>query len=164
MVRMPKASARLNTRERSRPEEGGFTLMETTISLVLLLVVGLGAASLFSYSIYNNSAGSDRATALAVAQQAMEQLRNADFKVGVTDASLNAGTYTQTGVIRDGRRFTVVKIIDDNPATPAVDVNPSTTLKGITVRVTANSVGRGWASGAFATMTLVTQRARSDSK
>lgn len=164
MVRMAKASARPHTRERSRRQEGGFTLMETTIALVLLLVVGLGAASLFSYSIYNNSAGSDRATALAVAQQAMEQLRTADFKISTTDASLNAGTYTQNGVIRDGRRFTVVKIIDDNPATPAVDVNPSTSLKGITVRVTANSVGRGWASGAFATMTLVTQRTRSDAK
>jgi len=138
--------------------------METTIALVLLLIVGLGAASLFSYSIYNNSASSDRATALAVAQQAMEQLRNADFNLTTTDASLNGGTYTQTGVIRDGRQYTVVKIIDDNAATAAVDIDAATTLKKITVRVTANSIGRGWATGAFATITLVSQRAKCDYK
>ena len=146
----------------ARRGEAGFTLMETTIALVLLMIVGLGAASLFAYSIYNNSAGSDRATALAVAQQAMEQLRNTDFNLTATDASLAAGTYTQTGVIRDGREFTVVKIIDDDPATAAVDVNAATTLKNITVSVTAKSIGRGWATGAFATITLVSQRAKCD--
>lgn len=146
----------------TRPSEAGFTLMETTIALVLLLIVGLGAASMFAYSIYNNSAGSDRATALAVAQQAMEQLRNADFNLTRTDASLNGGTYTQNGVIRDGRQFKVVKIIDDNVATAAVDVNAATTFKKITVTVTANSVGKGWASGSFATITLVSQRAKCD--
>jgi Tfp pilus assembly protein PilV len=148
----------------ARTREAGFTLMETTIALVLLMIVGLGAASLFTYSIYNNSAGSDRATALAVAQQAMEQLRNTDFNLTTTDASLAAGTYTQTGVIRDGREFTVVKIIDDDPATTAVDVNTATTLKKITVSVTAKSIGRGWATGAFATITLVSQRAKCDYK
>jgi Tfp pilus assembly protein PilV len=136
--------------------------METTIALVLLLIVGLGAASLFAYSIYNNSAGSDRATALAVAQQAMEQLRNADFNLTTTDASLNGGTFTQNGVIRDGRQFKVVKIIDDNVTTSAVDVNAATTLKKITVTVTANSVGKGWASGALSTITLVSERAKCD--
>ena len=147
-----------------RRGEAGFTLVEATIALVLLLIVGLGAASLFAYSIYNNSAGSDRATALAVAQQAMEQLRNADFNLTTTDATLNGGTYTQNGVIRDGRQFTVVKIIDDNAATDTVEVNAATTLKKITIRVTANSIGRGWATGAFATITLVSQRAKCDYK
>jgi Tfp pilus assembly protein PilV len=147
-----------------RRGEAGFTLVEATIALVLLLIVGLGAASLFAYSIYNNSAGSDRATALAVAQQAMEQLRNADFNLTTTDASLNGGTYTQNGVIRDGRQFTVVKVIDDNVATDTVEVNAATTLKKITVRVTANSIGKGWATGAFATITLVSQRAKCDYK
>jgi Tfp pilus assembly protein PilV len=162
MERQSRSLARPANRADIPSNEAGFTLMETTIALVLLLIVGLGAASLFSYSIYNNSAGSDRATALAVAQQAMEQLRNADFNLTNTDASLNGGTYTQNGVIRDGRQFKVVKIIDDNVATSAVEVNAATTLKRIEITVTANGMGKGWASGALSTITLVSQRAKCD--
>jgi len=164
MERLSQSIQRPGDRPDASANEAGFTLMETTIALVLLLIVGLGAASLFAYSIYNNSAGSDRATALAVAQQAMEQLRNADFNLTTTDASLNGGTYTQNGVLRDGRQFKVVKIIDDNVTTSALEVNAASTLKKITVTVTANSVGKGWASGNLATITLVSQRAKCDYK
>ena len=150
-------------RHQNRRSESGFTLVEAIIALLLMLVVALGSASLFSFSIYNNSGGQDRSTGLAIAQQALELLRNAEFTPDNTDATLAAGTYIQTGVVRDGRRFTVTKVIDDNPSTVAVDVNTNTTLKAIRITVSPESMGRGWALGAGGTVTLLTQRARMDS-
>lgn len=139
----------------------GFSLLEATIALLLMLVVALGSASLFSFSIYNNSGGSDRATSLAIAQQALEMARSAQFNSTTTDESLDAGSDDQE-VVRDERRFTVTRFIDDNPATLGPDVNPNTNLKGITITVVPRSIGRGWAFGAGGTVTLYTLRARTD--
>jgi Tfp pilus assembly protein PilV len=152
----------LGAQERSASEQSGFTLVEAVIALLLMLVVALGSASLFSFSIYNNSGGTDRATALSIAQQTMERFRSAQFNSTVTDVSFNAGTTVQPTVVRDGRRFGVTVTVDDNPATTAIDVNPATNLKGIRVAVVPQSIGKGWAFGASGTITLFTQRSRSD--
>ncbi len=91
------------TEERSSiTEQSGFTLLEAVIALLIMLIVALGSASLFSFSIYNNSGGTDRATSLAIAQQALERLRSAQFNSTTTDAVLNGGTTPQTGIVRDG--------------------------------------------------------------
>lgn len=132
--------------------EEGFSLIETTIAMLLMLIVALGSASLFTFSIYNNSGGSDRAVSLAIAQQAMEALRGATFNGTTTDAQLNAGSTTQNGVIRDGRSFTVTRTVVDN----------STTLKTITITVRSQAIVTGWASGAGGTITLMSQRSRAD--
>lgn len=150
----------LATLRRDNPE-AGFTLIETTIALVLMLIVALGSASLFSFSIYNNSGGSDRAAALAIAQQAMESLRSLEFSPTTTDPRLGAGTYVQN--VSDGRQFKVTKIIDDNPATAQIDIDAAATLKSIKIIVEPQSIGRGWAFGSGSTITLLTQRARADS-
>jgi Tfp pilus assembly protein PilV len=141
------------------PEEGhrkadqlGFSLLEAVIALLLMLIVALGSASLFSFSIYNNSGGSDRATSIAIAQQALERLRSAQFNSTTTDPSLNAGTTVQAGIIRASRTFTLTVTITDI----------TTTLKSITVTVVPQSMGRGWAFGAGGTITLITQRSRTD--
>ena len=142
----PASHANYHSRENG---EAGFSLLESTIGLLLMMIVALGSASLFSFSIYNNSGGSDRATSMAIAQQAIEQLRSAKFNSTTTDAALNGGTTTQNGVIRDGRSFNVTRIIDDDPTTPAPDVVPTTNLKTITVIVVPRSIGQGWALGAI---------------
>src|SRR5258705_11566394 len=49
--------------------ELGFTLMETTIALLILMVVGLGADSLFFYAATNTSTARDRQLALAVGRK-----------------------------------------------------------------------------------------------
>ncbi len=142
--------------------EAGFSLIEAVIALLLMMIVALGSASLFSFSIYNNSGGSDRATSLAIAQEALEVLRSAQFNATTTDASLTGGTTVQPAVVRDGRTFSVTRIVDDVPSTAAVDINAATTLKGITVTVVPQSIGRGWASGVGGTVTLITQRSKTD--
>lgn len=143
-------------------DQSGFTLLEAVIALVLMLIVALGSASLFSYSVYNNSGGSDRATSLAIAQQSIERLRSAQFNSVATDPSLNAGAPVVSTIVRDGRQFSLTIAIDDNPATQAIDVNAATNLKGITVTVVPQSIGGGWAFGAGGTITLFTQRSRTD--
>lgn len=143
-------------------DQSGFTLLESVFAMLLMLIVALGSASLFSYSIYNNSGGADRATSLAIAQQQIERLRSARFTSTVTDASLNAGAPVTSTVVSGGRQFALTVAIDDNPSTLAIDVNAATNLKGITVTVVSQSIGRGWAFGSGGTITLFTQRARTD--
>jgi Tfp pilus assembly protein PilV len=125
----------------ARPQEAGFTILETVIALFVTLVVGFGAIGLFLFSANFNAGASDRARALAVAQEAMEELRSKSF----TDGALAAGTITTT-VTRgsnnansaDLRSFTVTKLVE-NDATTA----PASRQKKITVTVTpVNSGGR----------------------
>lgn len=137
--------------------ERGFTLIETTIALLVMMIVMLGAASLFAFSVYNNTNGADRTQTLAVAQQTLETLRSARFTNAATDPVLNAGTLTQN-VVRGGygssgnRPYTIVSTI--------VDTTP--TIKTITVSVTPTGAGPAWARGPAARVTIVTQRAKSD--
>lgn len=142
--------------------EAGFTLIETTIALVVMMIAALGAASLFSFSINYNSGASDRLVALAVAQEQLERIRIAQFNSTTTAAILTGGTSTQSGLIRNGKRYTVTTTIDDDPATIAVEVSSTTNLKRITVAVAPDAVSQGWSLNAGARITLITQRARTD--
>jgi Tfp pilus assembly protein PilV len=136
--------------------ERGFTLIETTIALVVMMIVMLAAASLFAYAVYNNSAGVDRAQTLAVAQESMEILRSASFSKSRVDAILNPGTQTQTAVPRGGtngiRYYDITWTI--------VDTTP--TVKTITVQVTPKGAGLAGANGTAASLSVMTQRAKAD--
>lgn len=141
----------------SNKGEGGFTLIETAIALLIMMIVVLGVASLFAFSIYNNTSATDRTQTLAVAQQTLETLRIARFSNTETDSILSAGTITQH-VTRGGhegtgsRPYTIVSTI--------VDTTP--TIKTITVSVTPIGAGASWATGMAASVTIVTQRAMTD--
>jgi len=139
---------------RTRASESGFTVLETAISLLLMAIVGLGAASLFFYSARNLVSAGDREMAMAVGQQRMEQLRNVSFN----DASLGA-TSTEGAaatVIRAGRQYTVRTTITDTNV-----VSGQATAKTITVKVTPDSEQSTWArvvSSIFGSVTLVSIR------
>jgi type II secretory pathway pseudopilin PulG len=147
---------------RSRASERGFSLLEAVISLLLMTIVALGSASLFSYSIYNNSGGSDRVSSLSIAQEALEIARSAQFNSTGTDEYLDGGTKSQNGIVRGRRRFNLTKTVDDDPSTPGLQVNAASNFKSITVTVVPQNTGRGWALGAGGTITLITQRSRTD--
>ena len=136
-----------------RSDEAGFSILETAIALVLMAVVGLGAASLFFFAVRNTVSAGDRELAMAVAQQKLEQLRNVDF----TDASLAATGGTSTTLTRASRSYTVLTTITDSNV-----VNGQATTKTVTVRVTPNSDGATWArnvTSVFGSVSLVWQRA-----
>jgi Tfp pilus assembly protein PilV len=122
--------------------ESGFTIIETSIAMVIMMVAALASASLFAYAIGNNSSANDRELAMAVAQQQLEQLRSSTF----TDTSLNAVVANTTTIVRAGRSYAVVKTITNSNT-----INGQPTLKTITVWVTP-------AGSPLSTVTLYTVR------
>lgn len=138
-----------------RDGQEGFTLIETAVSLVVMMIVGLGAASLFVFALNTNSSARDRELSMAVAQQQMERLRNTRF------ASL-AATVSSTGganktVTSGDRSYSVVTTIADTVAGDA-------TQKTITVQVapiSTNTNGLTAVQRVFGGVTLVTQRSTS---
>ena len=135
--------------------ESGFTLLETTIAMVLLAIVGLGIAGCFFYAAKNNSSARDRELAMAVAQQQMEQLRNASF----ADASLTATPIngTEVTLLRAGRRYVVSTTITDSNVQ-----NGTVRTKRIQIRVFPWSDDAPWARdrnlSIFGSVTLVLVR------
>ena len=88
--------------------EGGFTLIETSIAMVVMMVGALACSSLFVFSIQNNVGGSERALSMAVAQQQLEQLRSVDYE----DSTLNDRT-TNFTVTTGGRTYNVQRAVVD---------------------------------------------------
>jgi Tfp pilus assembly protein PilV len=130
--------------------KSGFTLLETAIAAVLMAIVGLGIASLFSYAAHNTQSAGDRQLAMAVAQQRMEELRNVAF----TDSTLTATSVSGTSATTTSasRHYVVVTTITDSNI-----VNGQATVKTITVQVTPQT-GDPLASGLFGSVTMVSAR------
>jgi type II secretory pathway pseudopilin PulG len=122
---------------RAVANERGFTLIETTIAMMIMMVAGLGVVSLFTYSISYNSGGNDRAVAISIAQQQIEQLRSVQF----TDSILNvsAATVLTPDTVSNGRTYRVTRTVTGSNN----DINGNPTLKTITIRVDPTSPGWG---------------------
>ena len=122
--------------------ERGFTLVETAIAMVVLMVAGLAATSLFVYSVKYNAGANDRAVAQSLAQRQMESLRKTSFA--------NLVDSTQT-VASAGRNFTVaVAVCNDGTAA----CGGSTAVKRLTVTVTPANAGAKWALNSVTLITL----------
>jgi Tfp pilus assembly protein PilV len=142
--------------------QAGFTLLEAAIALVMLMVIGLGVASLFSYAVQANGRANDRELAMAIAQKRMEWLRTIPFNTqtrsvafsfpnGGLGATATAGV-TET-VTNAGRSYVVNTVITDLNVVP--NGNPdqgAPTRKRIQMSVTPTA-GTG-----FDTVTITTQR------
>ena len=135
---------------KSRKGESGFTLIETTIASLVMLVGALACSSLFVFSVQNNIGGSERALAMAVAQQQLEQIRSVKYE----DATLTAGTTTST-VTNGERNYTVQRVVAAQTNADGTAQN----LKRITVTVTPQS-GQPWMRSA---VVLVTYRSTTNS-
>lgn len=147
-------------------DEHGFTLIETVIAFLILMIAALGVVSVFAYSVNYNAGGNNRLQAITIAQQQLEQLRNAKFNAPVggvskTDAILAAGTTTTNVTGADGRSYTITTVIDDDLTTTGVQTDTTSTLKGIQITVTPNGAGAAWAAGSSTSaVTIITQRTR----
>lgn len=130
-------------------KEQGFTLIETAVSLVIMMVIGLGAASLFAYATMANSGATDRELAMAVAQKRMEWLRTIPFSVttrnlaySYPNGGLGATTEATESETSSGRTYTVVTIIENTRVVPAGQLDAGQpTVKTITIRVTPQGAG-----------------------
>jgi Tfp pilus assembly protein PilV len=120
---------------KNKKGQQGFTLMETSIAMVVMMVGALGIASLFVFSTQNNVGGSERALAMAVAQQQLEQLRSVTYE----DTTLDVGTVTST-VRSAEQNYSVARTVE-------LETNAGGSprqLKKITIRVTPQVGGPNW--------------------
>ena len=112
-------------------QERGFTLIETCIALVMLMIIVCGVLPLGVYALKYNSAAGIRAGAVADAQRKLEQLRGGSFTSCVSSSeTLSIGpTESQT--------YTVDVVVTD----------VTSTLKNI--RITVTPQGRSTTGGVY---------------
>jgi Tfp pilus assembly protein PilV len=111
--------------------EHGFTLIETCIAMVMLMVIVCGVLPLGVYALKYNSAAAVRAGAVAAAQRKLEQLRAGSFTSCVSSSEVvSIGT-------TESQTYTVDVIVTD----------VTTTLKNIQITVTPE--GRSTSGGVY---------------
>jgi len=125
--RFPRCSPNQN----SERHEEGFTLIETSIALVVMMIGALSITALFAFAISYNSDAADRAVALALAQRQMERFRALSF----SDAELTTGSTNQS-VTSNDRSYTLTTTIGG-----------TSTLKTINIQVVPLGATRPWAAG-----------------
>lgn len=108
---------------------GGFSLFECVIALLILCVISLSVGSVLSFSRSNSENAKKRHTALLLAQQRMEDVRNTEF------ANLAAAVVTENDVLLDGVLFTVVRTITQTDVINSTAA-PGPETKQILVEVT----------------------------
>lgn len=143
--------------QRKPNSEAGFTLLETTIAMVLLAIAGLGVAACFFFAARNNTSARDRELSMAVAQQQMEQFRNTTFDDAALNATATSGV--SSTIMRGGRRYMVQTTITDTNFQ-----NGTARTKTIQVRVSPWSASQRWARNittVFGSVTIVSQRTAS---
>ncbi len=136
--------------------DAGFSLIETAIALLVLMVVGLGATSLFFYAVRYNAGAAERAMALAVAQQKLESLRAVPFDDPLLAPANETDICTAAEPCYSGdRAFTATKtVITSNNVTVNGLTRPTT--KTITISVLPLRGSLPWTAGAIS---VTTQRA-----
>ena len=140
-----KINRRNKTARSDQQGQRGFTLVETCISMVVMMVAGLAVSSLFVFSLQNNVGGGDRALAMGVAQQQLERLRSVAYE----DTTLDVGSTTST-VTTGERSYSVVKTI----ALETNDDNSSKQLKRITIVVTPTEGAPAWTRSSVTLVSL----------
>lgn len=158
LTRKEQAAADASTNISGR-SEAGFSLIETSVAMVIILVGALAVSEAFTYSILYNAGNASRTQALAILQQETELLRSKKFSPSTTDPELTGGTKPDKIVSApNGGNFAVTDVIDDDPFTDGVQVDPNSTFKEITVSVRLVSPSPGWQTAIPAT--VIMRRAR----
>jgi type IV pilus modification protein PilV len=111
-------------------KDGGFTLLEVMIALVILSVGLLGLAALQLVAIKGNAFSSEMTYATMLAQQHAEILKSRAF----TDSDLTAGDHSAIGNSK-GVHYTVAWNVTDNA--------PDTDMKTIHLTVQWQSLRQG---------------------
>src|ERR1041385_3070064 len=116
---------------RHHKQERGFTLIETCIAMVVLMIVACGVLPLGVYALKYNSAAAIRAGAVTAAQRKLEQLRAGSFTSCISSSEVVTVGPTES------QSYTVAVTVTDVTAT----------LKTITIVVTPQ--GRSTTGGVY---------------
>ena len=153
----------MDRRNNGRRKEAGFTLLEAAFSLVILMIIGIGVAPLFTYAIKANSYADDRELAMAIAQKRMEWLRTIPFTTQTRHVAFSypnggleatSATGVNETVTNAGRSYTVNTVIQNLSVVPVGKPDAGeATVKSIKVSVTPAG-----AASAFETVAVTTQR------
>ncbi|MFL6467571.1 MAG: prepilin-type N-terminal cleavage/methylation domain-containing protein [Pyrinomonadaceae bacterium] len=132
---------------RKPKSEDGFSLIEITIALVILMVVVMGVFAAFTYSTVYNTGNNGRSQALSVLQDEVETLRAVKFNPppAVVAPELAGGVKAaKTRQAADGATYLVDVTVDDDPFTPGVQTDATKTIKEITLTVTPLGTANTW--------------------
>lgn len=153
----------MNLRNNRRREEAGFTLLEAAFSLIILMIIGIGVAPLFTYAIKANCNADDRELAMAIAQKRMEWLRTIPFTTQTRHLAFSypngglevtSATGVDETVTNAGRSYTVNTVIQNLSVVPVGKPDAGEpTVKSIKVSVTPLG-----AATTFETVSVTTQR------
>ncbi len=127
---------------------GGFSLIECVVALIVLLVASLAVISVFNYSFRSGESSRKRFAGILLAEQRIEDLRNTNFN------DLTAGTVTEQNVFYEGVSYRVSRTISDTDLL-TVATAPGPEIKQIIVTVTPTN-----ATLASETVTINTVRAK----
>ena len=116
---------------RAHKQERGFTLIETCIAMVIMMIVVCGVLPLGVYALKYNSAAAIRAGAVTAAQRKLEQLRAGSFNSCTSSSEVVSVGPT------DSPTYTINVTVTD----------VTTTLKNITITVTPQ--GRSTSGGVY---------------
>ena len=116
---------------RAHKKDSGFTLIETCVAMVMLMIVVCGVLPLGVYALNYNSAAAIRAGAVTAAQRKLEQLRAGSFSSCISSSEVVA-----VGPV-DSPSYTVDVTVTD----------VTTSLKNITITVTPQ--GRSTSGGVY---------------
>jgi Tfp pilus assembly protein PilV len=156
-----------NRHERSehegRSSQRGFTLLETAIALVMIMIISLGVVSLFAYATQANTSADDRELSMSIAQKRLEWLRTIPFN---TQTRSLAYSYPNGGlaatdpagvsetVTSAGRSYTVTTIITDESLVPIANPDGGAPARK-SIQISVTPLG---SVTAFETVTINTQR------
>lgn len=127
--------------------QAGFTLVETIIAMMVFLIALLGVFATFAYAVSYNMGNNLRSQALTVLQKEAELLRSAKFTPDSTktDAALKGGVKpVKTVTSEDNTSFAVLITVDDDPFIDLVQIDPTKTLKEITIEVKSTNSTNAW--------------------
>jgi Tfp pilus assembly protein PilV len=123
--------------------EKGFTIPEVIIAGVILIILGVGLLSAYTFVIKLNHISNVRAQALTVLQREVEQFRSFRFVPGTTNPNLTAGEKLnyKTGVLSsDGFAFNISVWVDNDPLDtvgPALNAIPDVDCKFKQIKIVA---------------------------
>jgi Tfp pilus assembly protein PilV len=150
-----KSLSKKNSTFSQSNREAGFSLIEATMAIVILLITLLGVFSVFTYAIVYNTGNNTRSQALSVLQKEVEQTRSAKFTPVITDSELTGGVKAAKNVAAaDGSNYKVEITVDDDPLTAGVQTDSTKTIKEITITVSPAHGVAAWQTAVPTTIVM----------